>query len=100
MLAKYELEHFRSGRNALGILASLKADFGDLDRIKAWLRGFGMVNAGPGFNSFPLMINVCSNLIIAFYSDARGNHARSAAGMAELACDLPVKIEVEVPIAE
>lgn len=35
---------------ALSILGDLKRTLGDLDRISAWLRVFGMVNAAPGFN--------------------------------------------------
>src|SRR5437867_376587 len=34
---------------ALAILASLKRELGDLDRVAAWLRVFGMVNSAPGF---------------------------------------------------
>ncbi|MEE8346985.1 MAG: RidA family protein, partial [Dehalococcoidia bacterium] len=35
---------------ALSILGSLKRELGDLDRVTAWLRVFGMVNSTPGFN--------------------------------------------------
>ncbi len=37
----------------LAILASLKQKLGDLDRIGAWLRVYGMVCAAPGFTAFP-----------------------------------------------
>jgi enamine deaminase RidA (YjgF/YER057c/UK114 family) len=83
----------------LAILASLKAAIGDLDRITAWLRVFGMVNAGKGFNRFPSVINGFSDLIIELYGPERGSHARSAVGMAGLPFDLPVEIEAEVAIA-
>src|ERR1700759_86406 len=33
----------------LAMLASLRAELGDLDRVTAWLRAFGMVNSAPGF---------------------------------------------------
>jgi enamine deaminase RidA (YjgF/YER057c/UK114 family) len=83
----------------LAILASLKAAIGDLDRITAWLRVFGMVNTGKGFNRFPSVINGFSDLIIELYGPERGSHARSAVGMAGLPFDLPVEIEAEVAIA-
>src|SRR5664279_6610819 len=35
---------------ALSILGSLQRALGDLDRIAAWSRVFGMVNAAPGFS--------------------------------------------------
>jgi enamine deaminase RidA (YjgF/YER057c/UK114 family) len=83
---------------ALAILASLKAELGDLDRVTAWLRVFGMVNAAQGFNHFPLVINGFSDLIMDLYGSDRGSHARSAVGMAGLPFDLPVEIEAEVAI--
>jgi enamine deaminase RidA (YjgF/YER057c/UK114 family) len=84
---------------ALAILASLKTELGDLDRVTAWLRVFGMVNAGQGFNRFPAVINGFSDLITELYGPERGSHARSAVGMAGLPFDLPVEIEAEVAIA-
>lgn len=83
----------------LAILASLKAKLGDLDQVSAWLRVFGMVNAGNGFNHFPAVINGFSDLIIELYGPLRGRHARSAVGMAGLPFDLAVEIEAEVAIA-
>ena len=84
---------------ALSILASLKAELGDLDRVTAWLRVFGMVNAGKGFDRYPLVINGFSDLIMELYGPERGAHARSAVGMAGLPFDLAVEIEAEVAIA-
>jgi enamine deaminase RidA (YjgF/YER057c/UK114 family) len=84
---------------ALAILASLKAELGDLDRVTAWLRVFGMVNAAPNFNRFPLVINGFSDLVVELYGTARGSHARSAVGMAGLPFNIPVEIEAEVAIA-
>jgi enamine deaminase RidA (YjgF/YER057c/UK114 family) len=90
---------YQSARvTALAILASLKAELGDLDRVTAWLRVFGMVNAAQGFNHFPLVINGFSDLIVDLYGSDRGSHARSAVGMAGLPFDLPVEIEAEVAI--
>jgi enamine deaminase RidA (YjgF/YER057c/UK114 family) len=85
---------------ALAILASLKAEIGDLDRVAAWLRVFGMVNAAPGFNRFPMVINGFSDLIVELYGTERGNHARSAVGMAGLPFDIPVEIEAEVALTD
>ena len=38
---------------ALAILASLRRELGDLDRVTPWLRVFGMVNAAPASPSNP-----------------------------------------------
>lgn len=83
---------------ALAILASLKRALGDLDRVTAWLRVFGMVNTAPGFNRQPAVINGFSDLILELYGPEIGQHARSAVGMAGLPFDIPVEIEAEVEI--
>ncbi|HXD42856.1 MAG TPA: RidA family protein [Ramlibacter sp.] len=83
---------------ALSILGSLKRTLGDLDRIAAWGRIFGMVNCAPGFNQQPSVINGFSDLILELYGPDIGAHSRSAVGMAELPFDIPVEIEGEVKI--
>ena len=83
---------------ALAMLASLQRELGDLDRIAAWLRVFGMVNTAPGFDRFPLVINGFSDLIIELFGPERGAHARSAIGVAGLPFGAPVEIEAEVAI--
>jgi enamine deaminase RidA (YjgF/YER057c/UK114 family) len=83
---------------ALSMLASLQRELGDLDRIGAWLRVFGMVNSAPGFVRPPLVVNGFSELILDLYGPERGAHARSAVGMAALPFDIAVEIEAEVEI--
>ena len=83
---------------ALSILGSLKRALGDLDRIAAWGRVFGMVNSAPGFNQQPSVINGFSDLILELFGSQIGAHARSAVGMAELPFDMPVEIEGEVEL--
>ncbi len=82
----------------LAILSSLRHALGDLDRIEAWLRVFGMINAAPGFNRFPAVINGFSDVILEVFGPDVGAHARSAVGMAGLPFDIPVEIEAEVAI--
>jgi enamine deaminase RidA (YjgF/YER057c/UK114 family) len=82
----------------LAIIASLKQELGDLDRVEKWLRVFGMVNSAPGFKNQPAVINGFSDLIIEVWGKEAGRHARSAVGLAELPFGLPVEIEAEVLI--
>ncbi|HEY4038713.1 MAG TPA: RidA family protein [Burkholderiaceae bacterium] len=82
----------------LSMLASLKRELGDLDRVTAWLKVLGMVNSAPGFNRQPNVINGFTDLIVTLYGPERGRHARSAVGMAQLPFDIPVEIEAEVEI--
>ena len=83
---------------ALAILASLERELGDLDRVSAWLRVFGMVSSAPGFDRQPNVINGFSDLILELYGPEAGDHARSAVGMAELPLGIPVEIEAEVEL--
>jgi enamine deaminase RidA (YjgF/YER057c/UK114 family) len=90
---------YRAARlTALSILGSLKRELGELDRVRAWLRVFGMVASAPGFNQQPAVINGFSDLILDLYGPDAGSHARSAVGMAELPFNIPVEIEAEVEI--
>ena len=92
-------EGYQAARlTALSILGSLKRELGDLDRVTAWLRVFGMVNSSPGFHRQPQVINGFSDLILELYGPERGKHARSAVGMAELPFNIPVEIEAEVEL--
>lgn len=83
---------------ALSILGSLKRTLGNLDRIAAWSRVFGMVNSAPGFNQQPSVINGFSDLILEVFGDVVGAHCRSAVGLAELPFNIPVEIEGEVEL--
>ena len=94
-----EEEAYRAARlTALAILASLKREIGDLDRVGAWLRVFGMFNAAPGFDRQLNVINGFSDLILELYGPEAGDHARSAVGMAGLPLGIPVEIEAEVEL--
>ena len=82
----------------LAILGSLQRALGDLDRITAWGRIFGMVSSAPGFDRQPAVINGFSDLILELFGPEVGAHARSAVGMAELPFGIPVEIEGEVEL--
>lgn len=82
----------------LAILGSLKRELGDLDRIAAWSRVFGMVNSAPGFTKQPAVINGFTDLILEVFGAEKGAHARSAVGLAELPFNIPVEVEGEVEL--
>jgi enamine deaminase RidA (YjgF/YER057c/UK114 family) len=83
---------------ALSILATLKAELGELDRVRTWVKALGLVNCAPGFTNTPAVINGFSDLILELWGEA-GRHARSAIGAAELPFDIPVEIEAIVQVA-
>ena len=81
----------------LAILASLKHELGELDRVVRWVKALGLVNCAPGFNRTPAVINGFSDLVLEIWGDA-GRHARSAIGAAELPFGVPVEVEAVVEI--
>ena len=78
---------------ALSILATLRAELGDLDRIARIVKVFGMVNVAPGFTQTPAVLDGCSDLLTEVFG-AAGQHARSAVGLAELPIGIAVEIEL------
>jgi enamine deaminase RidA (YjgF/YER057c/UK114 family) len=76
----------------LSILASLKRELGELDRVTGWVKALGLVNCAPGFSKTPAVINGFSALILELWGEA-GHHARSAIGASELPFDVPVEVE-------
>jgi enamine deaminase RidA (YjgF/YER057c/UK114 family) len=85
-------------QTALCLLATVKAELGDLNKVKRIVRVFGMVNAVEGFTQQPQVINGCSDLLVAVFGD-RGKHARAAVGVASLPLNWTVEIEMVVEVA-
>ena len=83
----------------LNLIARLKAELGDLDRVKRVVKLLAMVNSSPDFNQPPAVANGCSDLLVEVFGEA-GRHARSAVGMATLPNDIPVEIEMIVEIED
>ena len=76
----------------LQLLAVAKSALGELSRVEAVVKLFGMVNAVPEFGEQPKVINGCSDLLVEVFGDA-GRHARSAVGMGSLPHGMSVEIE-------
>jgi hypothetical protein len=95
-----EAQGYEAARlTALSVLGSLQRALGDLDRIRAWVRVFGMVQSAAGFQRQPAVINGFSDLVLQVFGPQVGGHARSAVGLYELPFNIPVEVEAEVAIA-
>lgn len=92
-----EQGHEAARLTALSMLASLRQELGDLDRVTAWVKALGLVNCAPGFTGMPAVINGFSDLVIDLWGEA-GRHARSAIGAAELPFDMSVEVEAIVEV--
>lgn len=76
--------------NALAAAGAL----GDLDTARI-LKVTGFVASAAGFNGQPAVINGASELLVELFG-TRGEHARSAVGVAELPLNAPVEVEIIV----
>ena len=83
----------------ISILSTLKAELGDLSKVKRVVKVLGMVNCTDDFQDQPKVINGFSDLMVAVFGD-KGKHARSAVGMNSLPAGITVEIEVVVEIQE
>jgi enamine deaminase RidA (YjgF/YER057c/UK114 family) len=87
------VEHAR--RVGLNLLAALKEELGDLDRVRRVVKLLGMVNAVPEFREHSRVINGCSDLFVEIFGE---RHARSAIGVASLPFGITVEIEAIVEV--
>lgn len=78
-------------------LAVLKAELGDLNRVKRIVKVKGMVNCAPDFGNQPEVINGYSDLMVAVFGD-KGKHARAAVGMGSLPRGIAVEVEMVVEV--
>jgi hypothetical protein len=85
-------------KTALSMVATLRRELGDLDRIKSWVKVLGMVNSAPGFNQQTPVINGFSHQIIDLFGRESGMAARSAIGVAQLPFGIPVEVEAELEL--
>lgn len=82
---------------AISMIATLKAELGDLNKVKRIVKVLGMVNCPSDFVDQPKVINGCSDLLVAVFGD-KGKHARSAVGMNSLPSNIAVEIEIVVEV--
>ena len=74
-------------------LSVLKAELGNLNKVKRIVKVLGMVNCSSDFSDQPKVINGYSDLMVEIFGD-RGKHARAAVGMNALPGNIAVEIEM------
>lgn len=82
----------------LDLLAIVKQDIGDLDRIVSIEQVRGFVRSAPTFMEQPRVIDGASDLLIALYGE-HGRHARTATGAAQLPFGAAVQLDMVVRLA-
>lgn len=83
---------------ALGCLAAVQEELGDLDKIVRIVKVLGFVNSAPGFTQQHVVMNGASDLLISLFGE-RGRHARSSVGMSELPMNIAVEVELIAQVA-
>jgi enamine deaminase RidA (YjgF/YER057c/UK114 family) len=81
----------------LSILASLKQELGELDRVTKWLRAVGYVQSAPDCHENAAVVNGFSDLIVELWGEA-GRHARSAPGQGPSPLDVPIIVDAIVAV--
>ena len=71
---------------AINLLAQMKRELGDLDKVTRIVRLSGFVNSDPEFYQHPKVINAASDLFFEIFGD-KGKHSRIAVGVACLPLD-------------
>ncbi len=79
------------------LLAIIKADIGNLDRIRSIIKLQGFVRSSPSFTAHPQVIDGASDLLIALYGEA-GKHARTATGAAQLPYGASIQLDLVVEL--
>jgi enamine deaminase RidA (YjgF/YER057c/UK114 family) len=83
---------------AIDLLGTLHAAIGDLNKVERIVKVMSLVNSTPEFTEQHLVTNGCSELLGEVFG-AKGAHARSAFGVAQIPLGACVEIELIAQVA-
>jgi enamine deaminase RidA (YjgF/YER057c/UK114 family) len=84
---------------AIRQMGVIKAEIGDLKKVKRIVKVLGMVNSTDTFDQQPAVINGFSDLMTEVFGE-KGRHARSSIGVNALPWNMLVEIEMIVEIED
>ena len=84
---------------AINILAQIKREVGDLDKVSKIVRLSGFVNSVSEFSQQPKVINSASDLFFEIFGE-KGKHTRIAVGVSSLPLNSMTEIDAIVEISE
>ena len=93
----FEEAYDAARRVGVTILSVIKNDIG-FEKIHKVVKILGLVNCTEDFLSQPKVINGCSDLLVEYFGEEQGMHARSAMGVYVLPNNIPVEIEAIVEL--
>ncbi len=77
----------------LNILAVIRKNTGDLNRVKSFVKLLGFVRCTDDFSHQPEVMNGASQLLLDIFGEDAGKPARSAIGTNALPGGIPVEVE-------
>jgi len=83
----------------ISLLSSLKAELGDLNKVKRIVKVLGMVQSAPDFKDQPKVMNAFSDLMVEVFGE-KGKHTRSAVGMSALPANWATEIEMVIEVED
>ncbi|MGD8708297.1 MAG: RidA family protein [Nitrosopumilaceae archaeon] len=84
---------------AINILAQIKRELGDFEKVSRIVRLNGFVNSQPDFSQHPKVINAASDLLFEIFGD-KGKHSRIAVGVANLPLNSMTEIDAIVEFSK
>ncbi len=84
---------------AINILAQLKRELGEFEKVAKIVRLSGFVNSDPEFSQHPKVINAASDLFHEIFGE-KGIHSRIAVGVANLPLNSMTEIDAIVEVTE
>ncbi len=84
---------------AINILAQIKREVGDLDKVIKIVRLSGFVNSVSEFTQQPKVINPASDLFFEIFGE-KGKHSRIAVGVASLPLGSMTEIDAIIEVSE
>lgn len=93
-------EGYQAARLAgLNLIAQLKKELGDLDKVRQFVKVQAFVASTPDFVQQPAVMNGASDLFVEVFGD-KGRHARTAVAAPVLPFNIPIEIEMIVEADE
>jgi len=84
---------------AINIIAQIKRELGNLDKVSRAVRLSGFVNSVPEFSQQPKVINPASDLFFEIFGE-KGKHSRIAVGVASLPLNSMTEIDAIVEFSD
>ena len=93
-------EGYQAARlTGLNLIAQLKKELGNLDRVKQFVKVQAFVASAPDFMAQPAVMNGVSDLFAEIFGE-KGKHARTAVAVPQLPFNIPIEVEIIVEVTD